>query len=192
MNLLLLDELNKFKDYYISLNGGNGEIHTITKDGYGIDPQEIEDSVLDLLIMAYLFGRDDANSDLNENIPLNAKSLEKALNKQYKGKGWRERVEEYVKDGKTLNKVFAVAESESERMIGAGGFDTATEAGARYKTWRCMKLPTSRDTHIFLDGEKRKINERFVTFAGNMALYPGDFDVPEENVNCLCSLKYSK
>jgi hypothetical protein len=48
-----------------------------------------------------------------------------------------------------------------------------------------------RDTHMFLEGVEVPMGERFYTFDGDSAMIPGDFALPENNINCRCTLSYT-
>lgn len=92
--------------------------------------------------------------------------------------------------GDILYDILRVARTEAHRIVNRAAFDTARKAGAGWKTWNCLLLPTSRDTHIDLNGTTLRLNEYFVTLAGNAALYPGSFGAASEDVNCLCYLTF--
>ena len=83
-----------------------------------------------------------------------------------------------------------IAETEAHRIANAGAFETAKAAGATEKQWHCMMLPTSRDTHVYLDGVKAPIDGEFYSFAGGSTKYPGQWGIAEEDVNCLCWLTF--
>ena len=53
-----------------------------------------------------------------------------------------------------------------------------------------MMLPTSRDTHTYLDGVVAPIDGEFYSFMGGSTQYPGQWGIAEEDVNCLCWLTY--
>lgn len=90
-----------------------------------------------------------------------------------------------------LEKIKRVGRTEGHRIFSEAMFNAAKKAGARWKTWNCMMLPESRDTHIDLSGTTLRIDEVFVTLAGNSALYPGSFGAASEDVNCVCYLTFA-
>ena len=101
-----------------------------------------------------------------------------------------DRVEQYIYL-EDYDAVIRVAENERQRVYNTAGYDTATKLGAKSKTWHCMMLPTSRDTHEYLNGMTKPLNEAFYTYNGDSAQHPGGFGIPDEDINCLCTLTYS-
>lgn len=70
----------------------------------------------------------------------------------------------------------------------SAGEDLASVGYSVTKTWRSVKIPTTRDTHYLLDGTTIPIDGWFQTVNGR-AKYPGGFGVACEDVNCLCYLQ---
>ena len=65
--------------------------------------------------------------------------------------------------------------------------ETADKSGKKFlKKWQTMEDDRVRDTHDYLQGVVVDRDERFYTFDGDSARYPGDFGLPENNVNCRC------
>lgn len=85
-----------------------------------------------------------------------------------------------------------IAETEAHRIANQAAYETAKASGATEKTWHCMMLPTSRDTHIYLDGVTAPIDGEFYSFKGGSTQFPGQWGIAEEDVNCLCWLTFSK
>ena len=84
-----------------------------------------------------------------------------------------------------------IAETEMHRIANTAALDTAKKAGAKTKTWHCMMLPTSRDTHIYLNGVTAPIDGEFYSFKGGKTQFPGQWGIAEEDINCLCWLTFS-
>ena len=93
---------------------------------------------------------------------------------------------------KTISELMRIAETEAHRDSNEAAYVTATKAGAQTKTWHCMMLPTSRDTHIYLNGTTAPIDGEFYSYMGGSTQFPGQWGIAEEDVNCLCWLTYSK
>ena len=55
------------------------------------------------------------------------------------------------------------------------------------KQWDATLDSHTRPDHVELDGQIREIDEPF-TINGFEAMYPGDFGVPEEDINCRCAI----
>lgn len=145
------------------------------------------------MITAYVAGKEAVEDDLDYFIDsgIDLTKLGNALNKEYDGKTYRDRVDGYLESGGTLYDFVRIAETEFHRMYNTGAYDTAVEAGASLKTWHCMMLPTSRDSHIYLDEMTVPMDEAFYTYNGHSAMYPHDFNEPSEDINCLCWLTFN-
>lgn len=149
-----------------------------------------EDEILDLLLLAYTFGCEDANEMLGTEIAPTFTEMEDSVYKKIAGKDFAERIAEYAESG-TVDEIMRVAETETHRVYNEACNTTAIMGGATKKTWNCM-FHNSRDTHIYLHGTTVPIDAKFYTFMGNSAYYPGQFGVAEEDCNCNCILTYNK
>lgn len=154
--------------------------------------EDIIDEMLDLFLLAAARGSAAANDALGADYHLGTKRAAEIVNKEVAGKTWRDRVNEYFDNGGTVGDIIRIAETETNRNTNEAGYETATAVGAKKKTWHCMMLPTSRDSHIYLDGVSAPIDGEFYSIDGGSTKYPCEWGIPEEDVNCLCWLTYSK
>lgn len=152
-----------------------------------MDKTEIEDSLLDLLIMAYVFGKEDVEESLKTKIDTDVDKMEKSVSKKIKGETWKDRIEK----SETLEEIKRIFVTESHRVFCDGQWDSA-DGIATHKTWVTMQDEKVRDSHWYLDGLTVKIDEYFYTLNGDRAKHPGEFGVASEDINCRCRLKYSK
>ena len=97
-----------------------------------------------------------------------------------------------IANGGTGEDIARIADTETHRIANQAAYETAKKAGATEKTWHCMMLPTSRDSHIYLDGVTAPIDGEFYSFKGGSTQFPGQWGIAEEDVNCLCWLSFSK
>ena len=149
------------------------------------------DEVTDLFVVAYVFGNTDLNSQLGSQVVPDPKEMQAVIEEKFDGKTYKDRIREYMEDG-TVGDIKRVLETDVHRIYNAALYTGARQAGATRKTWNCMMLPTSRDTHIYLDGTTIPIDAEFYSFRGGKTMYPGQWGIPEEDCNCLCWLTYSK
>ena len=149
--------------------------------------EEIEDSLLDLLIMAYVFGTDDVSKSLNEEIKPDTDKMNKSVYKKIEGKTWVERIREATTQ-EELERIFV---TESHRCFLDGQWDSA-KGRATHKTWHTQEDDKVRDSHWYLDGLKVGLNDYFYTLNGDRTLRPLGFDIPSEDINCRCYLEYTK
>lgn len=184
MNILPFDELNAFKEQLPEHFNEEGRIKSAQ------DYEDIIDELLDLFLLAYANGAEAANASLSSEYVPALDDVMRTVDEKIAGKTWRERVREYFETGGTAGDIARIAETEVHRDANAGAFETAKAAGATEKQWHCMMLPTSRDTHVYLDGVKAPIDGEFYSFAGGSTKYPGQWGIAEEDVNCLCWLTF--
>lgn len=184
MDLMPFDELNAFKARLPEHFDSEGHIKSKQ------DKEDIIDELLDLFLLAYANGVEATNLELSSGIVPTLDDVMKTVDKKVAGKTWRDRVREYFDTGGTISDIERIAETETHRDSNAGAYETARSAGATEKVWHCMMLPTSRDTHVYLDGVVAPIDGEFYSFKGGSTQYPGQWGIAEEDVNCLCWLTY--
>lgn len=184
MDAMPFDELNKFKTALPQFFDSDGRIKS--KEDY----DSLLDMLEDLFLLAYAQGVESTNLSLSSDIEPSVDDVKRTVDKKIAGKTWRDRVREYFENGGTIADIERIAETEAHRDSNAGAYETAKAAGATKKVWHCMMLPTSRDTHIYLDGVTAPIDGEFYSFMGGSTKYPGEWGIAEEDVNCLCWLTY--
>lgn len=83
-----------------------------------------------------------------------------------------------------------IAQTEGHRVGQQASFDClkrSVEAGANVlKQWDSSLDNKVRDTHRMLDGQIRELDEPFVNIYGEEAMFPSDFGIAREDVNCRC------
>ena len=172
---------SKFAPYF----GEDGKIRSRE------DAEDIIDEMLDLLLLSYAEGVESVNASMGTSIEQPAETVERTLYEPIEGKTWVDRVWDYYENGGTVYDIARIAATEAHRDANAAAYDAAIAAGATTKTWHCMMLPTSRDTHVYLDGVTAPIDGYFYSFKGGQTQYPGQWGIAEEDINCLCWLTYS-
>ena len=89
------------------------------------------------------------------------------------------------------NNAMRIARTEAHRIQIQATADAqwkAKENGADVvKQWDAALDGKTRDSHRELDGQIRELDEAFEV-NGHIAMFPGDFGVPEEDINCRCAL----
>ena len=152
---------------------------------------DIIDDLMDILILAYTRGNRDANEMLNLDVALDVNRMDEAINYMIGGKTFEDRAREHIRN-EDAGRLISLAESEYHRVYNTAGYDTAEASGKNVqKTWITMLDDRVRETHDFLEGVSVPISERFYTIDGDSALYPGGFELAENNCNCRCILAYS-
>ena len=156
-----------------------------------LNKDEVVDEIFDLLILAYMKGNEAANFDLSSDYEIVTDALQDAIYRKTAGKDFAERVREHIDNNDPISDIMRVADTEMHRVYNTALFDVAETSGA-YKTWVTMLDERVRETHQYLEGVTVAWNERFYTIDGDSALYPGNFTLAENCVNCRCDIVLSK
>ena len=185
MTIMPFDELNAFKEQLPIHFDADGHIRSKQ------DEEDIIDELLDLFLLAYANGVEDVNNALNSSVKPPLSNVMETVDKEIAGKTWRERVHEYAENGGTIGDIIRIAETESHRDSNEAAYKTAVEAGATRKTWNTVLDDRVREDHEWLQGVTAPIDGYFYSPQGDKTLFPGQWGVPEQDVNCRCYLTYS-
>ena len=148
------------------------------------------DAVDELFEMDYFYGVSDISNQLGKSLEPNFSDMEKSINRKIEGKDYKQRIREYMADG-TPADIARVIGTDAHRIYNDAMYDQAVRNGATKKTWRTMQDPRVRDSHQYLDGVTVPIDAEFYTYNGNHTMYPSQFGIAEEDVNCRCWVTYS-
>lgn len=149
------------------------------------------DEVTDLFEMDYMYGVQDTSQQLGVSIDPDFNEVTAALEKKFDGKGYKDRIREYFQNGNSYD-IARVVATDAHRIYNTAMYDAAKRGGATGKTWNCMMLPTSRDSHVYLNGVTVPLDAEFYSYKGGSTYYPGQWGIAEEDCNCLCWLTYRK
>lgn len=148
---------------------------------------EFLDFLLFVLCLIYAYGWHDAENDLGTEIPLNDELQLAAVMAEIADETFLDR----ITADSTQDEIIRIIETESSRDYSAGVQDAAIESGLEdiKKRWCTLKDGKVRDSHRFLEGCEVGLTDWFYTWDGDSAQYPGNFDKPENNVNCRCYIE---
>lgn len=181
MELTIFDEIEKASARILEIRDDETKEQRATR---------VCDDVLEMLIEMYLLGWNDYFD-----YEVDTERMYESVFERIAGKTWEERIREYVLNDGTPADIARVIDTEAHRVINQGMYDSAETAeadGKRVsKTWVTMEDMRVRDTHDYLQGVTVPLHDRFYTFDGDSALYPGGFSAPQNNVNCRCVLNLS-
>ena len=162
------------------------------------------DEILEMLIIAYMFGNESGNYMLSGEtaptqddeelpIPIRVDSMNGSIFRKIADKTWEERVSEYLDDeAGTVDEIIRVVDTDLNRVYNDSILDVGERAdGTVMKTWETMMDERVRDTHDYLQSTSVPIDRRFYTFDGDSARYPGDFTLPQNNCGCRCRIVLS-
>ena len=183
-NIMPFDALNALKDA-LPAHFENGRIKSEA------DLDSILDMLEDLFLLAYANGVELTNESLSSSYKPTLDEVYETVDKEIAGKTWRERVKDYYSSGGSEGDIVRIAETETHRDSNEAAYRTAKAAGATTKTWHCMMLPTSRDSHVYLDGVDAPIDGEFFSPNGGKTQFPGEWGIAEEDCGCLCWLTFS-
>ena len=202
-------------------------LRTELDDTFRAGPEErkrrkphIIDEILEMLIMAYMYGNEAGNTMLygsdvvdqivpeqdgpNRVIDIDTDDMNKAVFRVIADKTWEQRVSEYLDDENgTVDEIIRVVDTDMNRIyndsilnVGERAEDEEPEDGGAVKqtvmkTWQTMLDDRVRDQHSYLEGMIIPVGRRFYTYTGDSARYPGDFSDPNNNCNCRCRVTLS-
>lgn len=136
-----------------------------------------------VLCLVYAYGWKDAEKIVGI-VPFKDGLDDTTVNLQIDGKTFRDRVTEDT----TPDDILRLIDTEAHRDYNTAVFDAATLSGKKgiRKRWYTMLDDRVRDTHQYLEGMTVGLNDRFYTYDGDSALFPGGFMLAQNNVNCRC------
>ena len=202
-------------------------LRTELDDTFQAGPEErkrrkpyIIDEILEMLIMAYMYGNEAGNTMLygedvvdqiapeqegpNRVIDIDTDDMNKSVFRVIADKTWEQRVSEYLDDENgTVDDVIRVVDTDMNRIyndsilnVGERAEDEEPEDGGAVKptvmkTWVTMNDQKVRDPHAYLEGVSVPVDGRFYSYNGQSARYPSDFGTPEMDCNCRCRIVLS-
>ena len=172
--LLRTDELNNLKSDIERYRG---------------DRKKLSDLMDDWLMLAYADGKADVEEQLQGETQ---RSIERIMDVMYAEIGGKTAFDRIEDDLDSLEDLYLLYENERQRVYNTAAHDTAEDLKAKYKTWHTMGDARVRDSHFYLDGETKQIDEEFHTIWGNSGQHPGAFNAPEDDIGCRCWLTYNK
>ena len=81
-----------------------------------------------------------------------------------------------------------IARTETTRAAGWGNVEAFRQGGITHKEWVSTRDSKTRDEHMEMDGQVAGIDDDFTAPGGQTADAPGDFDDPELDCNCRCTV----
>lgn len=184
MNILPIDELNVLETSFNARYADN----KLTTDA--IDTTI--DEMLDLFLLAYASGVTAANNDLGTDNKPSTEDMERAVYAEVAGKTWQERVKEWSDKGGTPYDLARIAETDMTRIYNTAVLDTVKANGVEdttLKKWVTMADDRVRETHDYLENIVVPYDADFITYDGDRARAPGMFSLPENNINCRCTIE---
>lgn len=154
------------------------------------------DEILDMLIMAYVFGTEDANEELLVEESVETSEMYAAVWREIADKNWEQRVNEYFDDpNATAEDIMRVVETDTNRIYSDAVLNVGEKVSKRgdkvTKTWQTMEDDKVRVYHEMLQSVTVPIDKKFHV-DGDSARYPGDFQSPELNCNCRCYITLNR
>ena len=168
------------------------ELNELSEEVYQeLDLKKTEDMILEMLEIGYFDGVSAANEMIGSDLEPNMEKMNKAIFKEIGGENIINRIEKYSSQG-TIDDYKRLIESEYHRLFNEGVYDTGEDSGKPlYKKWVAIMDERTRDDHWALDGVVVKFNDYFYEPSGDYGRFPGDFLLPESNVNCRCAIELS-
>lgn len=191
MNLMPFDELNTFRQMVTEY-----KTEPLTNDEKARLRLDIEDYIEFLLIEAYVYGNVQAMQDLGilDKDPadlIDPDVMDQTINERIADKTFKQRIEEYLDDeNSTVEDFQRVAETDATRVYNAGVVDGGKASGVPgvMKQWITMEDERVRSTHEYLQSMTVALDADFYSWDGDHARAPGLFALPENNINCRCTI----
>lgn len=190
--LLEFDRIHKLAEYSIAIHS------ELPKEQRR---KRLDDDFIDFLIIAYELGWREADEMLGQSTKPDNNKMYAAIYKRIADETVTQRITKYSDDADEYG-LMRLIDSEFHRVYNTAIFDSAETAAQTEKAkksgkqiikqWNTMLDDRVRDTHDYLEGMKVGIDERFYTYDGDSARFPGDFSLASGNVNCRCYLTFSK
>ena len=192
MNRMPFDELNTFKAMVTEYK---------TQPMALSEKEKLRDDIWDyieyLLFEAYVYGNVQAMDDLGllDRDPqelIDRDEMERVINEPVAGKTYHDRIREYLDaEDSTIDDFQRVAETDATRVYNAGVVDGGKNSGVSgvRKQWITMEDEKVRSTHEYLQSMTVPLDADFWTWDGDHARAPGLFTLPENNINCRCTLQ---
>lgn len=192
MNLMPFDELNTFRQMVTEY-----KTEPLTNDEKERLRDDIEEYIEFLLIEAYTYGNVQAMQDLGllDRDPadlIDPDVMEQTINEPVADKTYKDRIREYLdEEDSTIEDFVRVAETDATRVYNAGVVDGGKASGVPgvMKQWITMDDDRVRSTHDYLSEMVVPLNDDFYSYDGDHARAPGLFALPENNINCRCTLQ---
>ena len=179
MDLLPFDAINRLESE-LPIYFENGKIRS------KVDLDDIIEDMFYLFLLSYHHGVQSVNPDYE---PTFREAIE-TIDDEVQGKTWRERMREHFNDGGTIEDVKRIIETEAHRDANTAAYEAAKKAGCTAKTWHTMMDDKVRESHRYLEGVTVPIDAEFYSAYGGHTMFPGQWGLPEEDVNCRCWLTY--
>ena len=186
----IFDELNVLREQVESDLSLGTEQRKLLKD-------DRIDEILDMLIMAYVFGTEDADEELTVTESVVTDEMYQAVWLNIAGKNWEQRIREYYDDpNATVEDIMRVVETDTNRIYSDAVLNVGEKVSKRgvpvTKTWNTMQDDRVRSTHEYIESVTVPIDRRFYTYDGDSARYPGDFTDPQNNCGCRCFITLNR
>ena len=163
--------------------------------------EEIVENILNILNLAYIRGKQKACEDLdwewNDYLLFGDEDWEQeVILKEIKGKNVIDRIREHVQ-ANDPDKLAVVIDTEYHRDFNTGEYDMAKYVDKQSvtrvkKKWVTQMDDRVRDTHDYLLDMEVGMDDRFYTYDGDSARFPGDFTLAENNCGCRCYVEYTR
>ena len=197
MTILEFDEIEKYREV-------KEWITSMTPSQLMEKKQNVVDVVWDFLEYCYALGFRTATEEVGnlaedvkpflpkdyDDLTEEQKSIaDEEIYRKFDNRDFIDRVSQYAELGNAYD-IMRVVETDGNRVYNFGGVNGAKESGAKTKTWYTMMDEKVRATHDPLEGITVPIDDKFVTFDGDEARFPGDFSDASNNVNCRCTVTF--
>ena len=161
---------------------------------YRLAKEDAEQEFTDTLEDAYIEGFAAAQYILGDDSAINPKDLQEAVQFSYNGQTIQQKFADYYETGNTKD-ISRLLDSEFHRVYNTAALDAAEQAQRNgkniLKQWLTVRDDKVRGTHEYIEGDMVPLDDVFVTYDGDYAKAPGEFQLAQNNANCRCILRFT-
>lgn len=191
IDLLSADNVQNINDYLIKTyqDGFIGTLYNMQSEGVPFVMPINQETVLKSI------SRKTEDFQLSKTLYQNADELKRTLKSEItrgisQGYSYNEISKKITLNSEAdLKKSYRIARTEGGRVQTEAKFECMKRAKANgadvVKEWDSTMDKRTRESHVMLDGQIRELEEPFEVF-GNKAMYPHDFGIASEDINCRC------
>lgn len=176
-----------------AIDGYMGTLYDVEgKAKMGLEFNKINERYIKKLVDKKTVGKDFSTRIYNRTKKMSKVVKDELLNGAVSGRGYRDIAKNIAEQTEaTYKQSLTIARTEGKRVQTETTQDAYKEAeniGVKLqKRWSATLSDGTRESHADLDGQTVDIDEPFVTADGDEAMGPGEFGIPELDINCMCS-----
>lgn len=161
---------------------------------YKLAKEDAQQEFTDILIDAYVEGFVAAQQIIHGKSVVDPQKLRGTVQFSYNGQTIQQKFSDYYETGNTKD-LSRLLDSEFHRVYNTAALDAAEQEQQNgkniLKQWLTVRDDKVRGTHEYIEGDMVPLDDVFVTYDGDYAQAPGEFQLAQNNANCRCILRFT-